>query len=283
MVLISWSIVFLGAYIALSHSTRYRNLSANEKIFKIIRNREILLLALVTTITLSITFFLTLLLTKNANISGAIAVVSGFLPRLIIKNRDRREAEVRRKSWPLILDQLSTATASGVSLHNALLEIVERGPSSLRNEFLAYRDAFLAEGSMEQALVKFVASAARRGSRSHLVRASQLKSTLLIARDYGGQEIGAILRNLSAHLRKQEAAYDEISIRQEWIKNSAILASATPWLLLLIISLNSQSKAAYSSSSGRIVLVIGLFISGISYFWIRKISESVVQSGNSNL
>ena len=279
---ISCLLAFLGGYIAFSNASRYRDISLKRSIFRGSSYREHLTIVVQTIATLLMVFLVIFLLTKNVNISAAIAFVAGFLPRFIMQNRNRREADERRKSWPLVLDQLSTATASGVSLHTALLQIVDRGPTSLRAEFLAYRDSFLAEGSMEQALAHFVARAAHRNSSSHLVRASQLKSTLLIARDYGGQEVGTILRNLSAHLRRQETAYDEISIRQEWIKNSALLASATPWLLLLIISLNSQSMAAYSSSSGRLVLLTGLFVSGISYFWIKKISNSVVHNGGLN-
>lgn len=220
------------------------------------------------------TFSMMNLITRSTNISLPVSLIVSYFPIVYRRQKIRKEAENRRKSWPLVIDQLSTATASGVSLHMAVIEMATRGPQSLHEEFNSFEKSFKESGSLAAALNDFVKAARNRGTKSHTRMAAQLKSTILIARDYGGQEIGPILRNLSMHLRNRERALDEIAIRQNWIKNGAALASLTPWLLLLVLSLHSQTVAAYNSSAGRIVLFIGLAITIVAYKWISKISDS---------
>ena len=98
----------------------------------------------------------------------------------------------------------------------------------------------------------------------------------MLFRSFGGPEIGVILRNLSINYRQKESALDEIATRQSWIKNGAVLASLTPWILLVILSFHPQTISAYNSNSGRAVLVVGLVLTVIAYKWITRISQSVL-------
>jgi tight adherence protein B len=236
-------------------------------------NKVILVLKTLAVQTLS--FSIIFMLSRSANISLPISIVVSLIPKIYARRKEQGAEEARRKSWPLVIDQLSTATASGVPMHAALIEMASRGPFPIREEFVSLKRSFLAHGSLEKALEQFVETARIRGSKSHVRRANQLKSTILIARDYGGQEVGPILRNLSTHLRRHERTYDEIAIRQGWIKNGAILASVTPWLLLIILSFHSQTIIAFNSPSGRVVLLSGLVATGLAYKWISSISDSV--------
>lgn len=229
-----------------------------------------------------IAFSIIFLFTRSINVSLPISIILSYIPKIYKSGKERKEAESRRKSWPLVIDQLSTATASGVPIHIALTEMASRGPTSLHFEFNTFKNSFAESGSLVVALQAFVHSAALRGSTTHSRMAAQLRTTLLIARDCGGQEIGPILRNLSMHLRQRERAFDEIAVRQNWIKNGAALAALTPWLLLLVLSLHSQTIEAYSSSSGRAVLILGLLITIFAYKWITNISNSVSSENRSN-
>ncbi len=269
LVLTFLTVFVLGAYFIFAKGSLYNRLKTQSiKKFWILEGLKVV--GVFTLIFSNIYLFI-----KSLNIAVPVAIVVSYIPRVVTKNRERRAAELRRKSWPLVIDQLSSATASGVALHAALLEIVARGPVALRDEFLAFSDSFRQEGSLEKGLTSLVDHSGIRQDQAHSSRAAQLKASILIARDFGGQEVGAILRNLSAHLRQRESAFDEVAIRQEWIKNGAVLASITPWLLLLILSLHSQTISAYNSSSGRIVLITGLFITVVAYKWINLIAHSV--------
>ena len=224
----------------------------------------------------SFIFAVVFLITRSANISLPISIVASYFPHLHQKNSERKAEESRRKAWPLVIDQLATASASGVPLHSALIELESRGPAALRAELKAFRESFDCEGSLEIGLSRFVDSAKKRAETNHVQRATQLKSTILLARDFGGPEIGVILRNLSINYREKESALDEIATRQSWIKNGAVLASLTPWILLVILSFHPQTISAYNSNSGRAVLVVGLVLTVIAYKWITRISQSVL-------
>lgn len=239
-----------------------------------------ILLALKTLAVQTLSFSIIFILTRSASISLPISIVMSFVPKIYARKKEQKNEESRRKSWPLVIDQLSTATASGLPMHIALMEMATRGPIALREEFVALQKSFLKLGSLERALEEFAETAGSRGSKNHLRRANQLKSTILLARDFGGQEVGPILRNLSVHLRRYERTYNEIAVRQGWIKNSAILASVTPWLLLLILSLHSQTVSAFNSPSGRMVLLSGLLATGLAYKWISSIADSVAPQKN---
>jgi tight adherence protein B len=215
--------------------------------------------------------------TKSLSISIPIAFLAGYLPRIQENKERKRMEEARRKSWPLVIDQLASATQSGVPLHQAFNSMQDRGPAPLKGQFAAFSRSLREEGSFEKALEKFVESAHKCHAYGHDEIAVKVKTTLLIARDCGGLEVGPILRNLGALLRQRERALNEVAVKQEWIKNGAALAAATPWLLLILLSLNQQTRAAYDSSGGRIMLLIGFTLTLLAYLWISKISLSVSQ------
>lgn len=267
--LVALFLYVVGAYLFFSRGNLIKRLKVGGT-----RNYK-LILALKTLTFQTLSFSLLFMVTRSANISLPISIVVSLIPKIFMRKKKEKTDDERRKSWPHVIDQLSTATASGVPMHAALVEMAVRGPLALREEFVALKESFFAQASLERALEQFVETARHRGSTAHDRRANQLKSTILIARDFGGQEVGPILRNLSAHLRRHERTYDEIAIRQGWIKNGAILASVTPWLLLVILSFHSQTVAAFNSPSGRGVLLIGLLVTGVAYKWISSISDSV--------
>ena len=228
-----------------------------------------------------LTYFLIHFITKSFSISLPIAFLLSYLPRIQRGKERKRIEEARRKSWPLVIDQLASATQSGVPLHKALNEMRNRGPAPLKEQFSAFSESFQEEGSFERALEKFTESAHKCHVFGHDEIAVRVKATLLIARDCGGLEVGPILRNLGALLRQRERALSEVAVKQEWIKNGAALAAGTPWVLLILLSLNPQTRVAYNSSGGWLVLLIGLTLTLIAYFWISRISLSVSQKNKS--
>ena len=228
-------------------------------------------------------------ITQSVSISLPFSILSSFIPNLLRKSNHKRLLQARDKAWPLVVDQLASATASGVALHSALLEMDARGPKVLSVEFEAFNETFRMCGSLEKSIEEFARIAGKNFRRLQLESglgqkkisicmdpiAERIKSTILLARDYGGSEVGLLLRNLSNLLRQRERTQNEISIKQEWIKNSAVLASVTPWVLLLVLSFQTQTIEAYNQVGGRLVLLTGLVLTGFAYLWISKISESV--------
>ena len=259
----------LGIVLFTTNETNFRSLISKNK------QHDFIIIVTKTITTFLVAYLLFFFVTHSVSISLPLALLSSYLPQLYRKTRKRKEEEIRRKSWPLVIDQLASATHSGVPLHKALNQMQERGPVPLAPIFFAFSDSFRKEGSLEKGLMSFVECAHARSSKGYDEIAVKIKSTILIARESGGLEVGPILRNLSAFLRQRERTVNEIHIKQEWIKNGAALASMAPWLLLILLSFNSSTKESFGTHGGQVVLLIGLALTLSAYHWISRISDSV--------
>ena len=259
----------LGIVLFTTNETNFRSLMSKNK------KHDFIIIVTKTITTFLVAYLLFFFVTHSVSISLPLALLSSYLPQLHRKTRKRKEEEIRRKSWPLVIDQLASATHSGVPLHKALNQMQERGPVPLAPIFFAFSDSFRKEGSLEKGLMSFVECAHARSSKGYDEIAVKIKSTILIARESGGLEVGPILRNLSAFLRQRERTVTEIHIKQEWIKNGAALASMAPWLLLILLSFNSNTKESFGTHGGQVVLLIGLALTLSAYHWISRISDSV--------
>jgi tight adherence protein B len=75
------------------------------------------------------------------------------------------------------------------------------------------------------------------------------------------------LRYLDLALRK------EIEIKHGWIKNSAHLSSAAPWLLLLLLSSQPGTVEAFAQSGGVAILLTGLLLTCVAYLWMGRLGR----------
>jgi hypothetical protein len=60
-------------------------------------------------------------------------------------------------------------------------------------------------------------------------------------------DLGRPLRTLSSFLRDDARTRAELETRQGWVVNAARLAVAAPWLLLGLLSLQTESVRAYNA------------------------------------
>jgi hypothetical protein len=72
-------------------------------------------------------------------------------------------------------------------------------------------------------------------------------------------------------IRQDLALRKEIEVKHGWIKNSAHLSAAAPWLLLLLLSTQPATVTAYSTATGVVILISGIFMTAIAYFWMNKL------------
>jgi tight adherence protein B len=76
---------------------------------------------------------------------------------------------------------------------------------------------------------------------------------------------------LGDFLRQDLALRREIDVKHGWIKNSAHLSAAAPWILLLLLSTQPSTAAAYSTTTGAIILGAGLVMTAIAYIWMNRL------------
>ena len=96
---------------------------------------------------------------------------------------------------------------------------------------------------------------------------------LRIAREVGGGELGRLLRNLSGYLRDDARTRSELESRQAWTVNGARLAVAAPWLVLLLMSFQSDVIHRYASPVGVVVLALGAGACVVAYRLMMRIGR----------
>ena len=74
-------------------------------------------------------------------------------------------------------------------------------------------------------------------------------------------------------LRQDLALRREIDVKHGWIKNSAHLSAAAPWILLLLLSTQPSTATAYSTTTGAMILGAGLVMTGIAYIWMNHLGR----------
>jgi tight adherence protein B len=155
---------------------------------------------------------------------------------------------------------------SGLSLSESLAGLSTRGPEILRPAFVQFRATLYESGDLTQAIAELKALFKHHGS-------DQIFEALLISKTLGGSELLQILRTLGDFLRQDLALRREIDVKHGWIKNSAHISAAAPWILLLLLSTQPSTAAAYSTPAGAIILVAGLVMTAIAYIWMNHLGR----------
>ena len=103
--------------------------------------------------------------------------------------------------------------------------------------------------------------------------ADQVCEVLDFARQSGSRDITVILRTLGDHIRSDIAIKSEIRAKHGWIKNSAVIATLAPWILLLILSAQPTTIRAFSTGTGLGVLILGILMSITAFLWMGKVGR----------
>ncbi|MGA1459665.1 MAG: type II secretion system F family protein [Candidatus Nanopelagicaceae bacterium] len=249
----------LGSYIALFDLSSLNNRLKPDK--KISYQSAITLI-----ITLISSYFTTFLLTSSEAISIAIATLSSALPFLIGRGRNLKRQREQEVAWPEAIDSLVSALQAGISIPEALTQLALHGPKVLRPSFAQIQSNLLSLGKFEQVLLK-------EKKRLDSAISDQVFETLIISKDFGGKDANNALRLLAEFVREDIAVAEEIRTKFGWIRNSALLATAAPWLLLILLSTQDSTVEIYSTPSGALVLSLGVVMTATAYIWMEKVGS----------
>lgn len=205
-----------------------------------------------------LTALVVFVLTGAPAIALCFALFTMYLPFALLRMRARRRAAVLRELWPDVVDNLRSAIRAGLSLPEALVQLGQKGPVELRENFRSFGADYRASGHFEGALQKLKATLADPVS-------DRIIEALRLTRDVGGSDLGKLLGTLSEFLRDHARTRSELEARQSWTVNAARLAVAAPWIVLMLMSTRAEAIAAYNSPAGWAVLGGGLALSIICY------------------
>jgi len=199
-------------------------------------------------------------------VAVAFGLLGAYLPVALVSARARRRQREFAEVWPEAVDNLASAVRAGMSLPDALSALGARGPEPLREAF----DEFALD---YQVTGRFGESLDRLKDRLADPVGDRVIEGLRIAREVGGGELGRLLRNLSGYLRDEARTRSEMESRQAWTVNGARLAVASPWIVLLFMSFQSEVIHRYASPGGVLVLAIGAAVCVLAYQLMMRIGR----------
>lgn len=205
------------------------------------------------------------LITTSSEISFSIAILASALPFILAKKKSRNLERLKERAWPEAIDNIVSALLAGNSITEAITSLAETAPAPLRIHFARIAEQVRSGVPVELAL----------SNEAEMLSSSAADQTLIslqLAKEFGGRDVTNTLRLLANFLRDQDESIEEIETKFGWVKNSAILGALAPWLLLALLSTQSNTVAAYQTSGGRIVLSIGVIATAIAYLLMDRIS-----------
>jgi tight adherence protein B len=210
------------------------------------------------------------LLSRTATVAAAFGLLGAYLPVALVAGRARRRQRELADVWPEAVDNLASAVRAGLSLPEALGALGERGPEPLRPDFRAFATDYQLTGRFGECLD-------RLKDRLADPVGDRVVEGLRIAREVGGGELGALLRNLSTFLRDHARTRAELESRQTWTVVGARLAVAAPWAVLLLLSFQHEVIGRYSSTAGALVLLSGGAVCLVAYRLMVRIGRLPVE------
>jgi tight adherence protein B len=215
-------------------------------------------------ISASVSTAVVLLMTRSVVIALAFGILAAGIAFVTVRAKNNLNEAALIAAWPEVIDHLMSGIQSGLSLTESLAGLSTRGPEVLRPAFTQFKASLYGNGDLNQAIEELKAMFSHHGS-------DQIFEALIISKTLGGSELLQILRTLGDFLRQDLALRREIEVKHGWIKNSAHLSAAAPWLLLLLLSTQPATAAAYAKSTGAVILIAGIFMTAIAYLWMNKL------------
>ena len=207
-----------------------------------------------------------LLMTRSVVIALAFGTLAAGIAFVTVRAKNNLNEAALIAAWPEVIDHLMSGIQSGLSLTESLAGLSTRGPEVLRPAFTQFKATLYGSGDLTQAIEELKALFAHHGS-------DQIFEALIISKALGGSELLQILRSLGDFLRQDLALRREIEVKHGWIKNSAHLSAAAPWILLLLLSTQPSTAAAYSTTTGAMILSAGLVMTAIAYIWMNRLGR----------
>ena len=217
-------------------------------------------------ISASVSTAVVVLMTRSIVIAIAFGFLAAGIAFVTVRAKNNTNEAALIAAWPEVIDHLMSGIQSGLSLTESLAGLSTRGPEVLLPAFIQFKASLYGSADLNQAIEELKVMFSHHGS-------DQIFEALLISKTLGGSELLQILRTLGDFLRQDLALRREIEVKHGWIKNSAHLSAAAPWILLLLLSTQPSTSSAYSTTTGALILLAGLVMTGVAYIWMNRLGR----------
>jgi tight adherence protein B len=196
--------------------------------------------------------------TGGTAVAIALGIAFSWCPIAVVRARRERRRRSFRDAWPDAIATLIASVRAGMSLPEACVSLLTRGPAQLREGFEAFASTYRASGSFTVGLSRLRAELADP-------IADRVAMALELAHEVGGTDLVRVLRTLSDFVREDLRVRREIEARWSWTVTAARVAAGAPWVVLLMMCLRPEAAAAYDSTSGALVITCGAAASFLGY------------------
>jgi tight adherence protein B len=212
------------------------------------------------------TFLIALSFSRTLTIAIAISSVTSVLTWISLKRHTNKKSWELFSVLPEIVDYMISGIQSGLSLSESLGNLSIRGPVITQQYFEEFSEELHSGTSFELGI-------SHLQEKFNLRAADQLFESLIFAKNLGGSELLSMLRQLGDFTRQDLSLRREIAAKQGWIRNSAHLSAAAPWMLLLLLAAQPSTREAFSSPQGATILAVGVVMTALAYLWMGRLSN----------
>lgn len=198
--------------------------------------------------------------------AAAFGVLGISIPFQITGSRMRKRQSAASGAWPDLIAHIRSSVAAGLTLPDAYVDAAQRVGEPFSRTLDEVRRQLLFGAGFAEAM-KILRDDARDPT------ADRVTTTLTVANETGGPRVGEVLSMLSASVAGESrlrSAHEAAMTEQRW---TAGVALSAPWAILaLSIATNPQASRAYGTTTGGVVIGIGLAMTIGGYLLSRKLA-----------
>ncbi len=182
-------------------------------------------------------------------VMAPLGAVAGMGIPVIALSAARDARRVRARSlWPDVIDAIRMALRSGSTLADAVASATTMVPRDWRAAWTELETDLRRGADIEPTL--------RRLQRTLADPiADRVVESILVAREFGGTELPAVLFELGRSIRREQSMRNEARSRQSWVRHAATLGVVSPWIVLAMLSSRAENREAYATALGTAVIV----------------------------
>ena len=177
--------------------------------------------------------------------------------------RDRRRQRARAL-WPDVIDSIRVALRSGSTLTDAMIAAYAMVPKEWRVAWTELEVTLRRGSDVDTALRRL-----QRALADPI--ADRVVEAIVVAREFGGTELPAVLTELGRSVRRESAMRREAQSRQSWVRHAATLGVVSPWIVLALLASRPENREAYSTAAGTIVIVASAGATVVAYVAMRAL------------
>ncbi len=171
-----------------------------------------------------------------------------------------------QRAWPQVIDDITSAVRSGISIEQAFLAAAARSPAELRKLLLPAVAELRAGSTLSTVLAEL--------QRAELdAVGKRLVISLQIASAAGGKDVVTTLQVLAESVRRDLSLLDSLRANQKSAITGARVAVFAPWLVIALTSVQPSVRSSYQSSLGIMLLIGVAVVSLIAYWWMLQIAK----------